>query len=158
MQIKIIMLALAALFYGFSNRLYGMDLPTKKAAKIALSTQLLFTISGNKPLETINLLIGEGADVNFKNESGRTPLIAAVMTNNPELVEFLLKHGADVNGMNSNGNTALFVAISEGKERVIPTLLSANADITIDAIGIIEHKIKDIERILSLLRKWKLDQ
>ena len=40
-------------------------------------------------------LIRAGADVNAKDQVGMTPLINAVESDRPEMVEFLLNHGAD---------------------------------------------------------------
>ena len=49
------------------------------------------TGAGHK--EVVELLIAEGADVNAKNEDGRTPLDWAVDEDQPETADLLRKHG-----------------------------------------------------------------
>ena len=57
------------------------------------------------------LLIEHGADVNAKDNSGRTPLCEAVSAGKENLVQFFLEHGADVNAKDNHGKTALTIAI-----------------------------------------------
>ena len=45
-------------------------------------------------LKVVKLLVDKGADVNAKDEKGRTPLSIASAGNRPELVEYLKAHGA----------------------------------------------------------------
>ncbi|MBR1604047.1 MAG: ankyrin repeat domain-containing protein, partial [Synergistaceae bacterium] len=57
--------------------------------------------------EVIKLLIDAGADVNARNEDGKTALMAAARYNqNPEVIETLVDVGADVNARNEDGETA----------------------------------------------------
>lgn len=55
----------------------------------------------------INLALGEGAQVNSAWPDGRTPIIEAVISNQPEVVELLLKKGADPNVADRDGLSAL---------------------------------------------------
>jgi ankyrin repeat protein len=56
-------------------------------------------------------LIEEGADVNFRDEHGMTPLHAAVTYQLMDIVNLLLDYNADVNGVDQDGNTPLHIAI-----------------------------------------------
>lgn len=48
-------------------------------------------------LESVELLLQHGADINLYNAMGRTPLHEAVWNENDDLVRFFLEHDADVN-------------------------------------------------------------
>jgi len=47
--------------------------------------------------EVVEILVSGGADVNVKDEFGRTPLHRAVVAGNVEIVKLLVSKGADVN-------------------------------------------------------------
>ena len=49
-------------------------------------------VNGHK--EIVELLLAEGADVNVKNDGGKTPLDSALLWNHPEIADLLRKHGA----------------------------------------------------------------
>lgn len=50
-----------------------------------------------KKKEIVNLLISSGADLNYKNLSGDTPLSFAIKKNNLEIADLLIRLGADPN-------------------------------------------------------------
>ena len=69
-----------------------------------MSINLLTQAVKEKDLETIELLIKKGVDVNSKDKSGYTPLHwAAGIEDNPELVEVLIAKGAYVNSTVTDG-------------------------------------------------------
>lgn len=64
----------------------------------------------------IKQLINNGADVNYRNKDGNTPLIATILGEGSkyqkrEILDYLFKSGADVNIVNQHGDTALHVAV-----------------------------------------------
>ena len=85
-------------------------------------------------LDKVKAEIANGADVNAKDNEGLTALIlAARMTNNPEVIKALIKAGADVNAKiesgGSKGGTALMVAAATNKNpEVAKVLIEAGAD------------------------------
>ncbi len=85
-------------------------------------------------LDKVKAEIANGADVNAKDNEGLTALIlAARMTNNPEVIKALIKAGADVNAKiesgGSKGGTALMVAAAANKNpEVAKVLIDAGAD------------------------------
>ncbi len=83
--------------------------------------------------EVAKLLVSHGADVNFRDGDGFTPLHQAVGGNHPELVLFLLERGADVNArVQADGNsTALHTAASYGLGECARVLLLHGADPTL---------------------------
>ncbi|MCL2335621.1 MAG: ankyrin repeat domain-containing protein, partial [Endomicrobia bacterium] len=88
-----------------------------------------------KNIETVKLLIANGADVNSRNNAGETPLMNA----SPEAAEVLIKAGADINAKNNAGLTVLMYAAIHGDYRIELTKRileqGKNADINATAKG-----------------------
>jgi ankyrin repeat protein len=108
-------------------------------------------------------LLAQGADANFRNEHGATPLIEAsirgyqatvktllkhgaivdaalglslaALTGQSETVELLLRCGADINAKDFDGRTALFEAALSGHLKVVAILLERGADTHVRDIG-----------------------
>ncbi len=79
-----------------------------------LNYQLLRLLNVDKKevMNQIEELINQGADINFRDSFGRTPLIiVATEDGYPRVAELLLKRGADVNAKDYHGETALFGAL-----------------------------------------------
>ncbi|EJU34038.1 MULTISPECIES: ankyrin repeat domain-containing protein [Capnocytophaga] len=62
------------------------------------------------PLELMDWLIAQGADINVKDEYDRTPLHYHVQVNNVERVALLLERGADIEAQDKYKNTPLHFA------------------------------------------------
>jgi len=73
-------------------------------------------------------LLSQGADINFQDYQGNTPLILAIKKKNLELTTFVVMQGADVNLANNDGITPLHQAAFSGNEHVVDFLLKAKAD------------------------------
>ena len=102
------------------------------------TTPLIWSVVGNNQ-EDMYLLVDNSADVNIKDNIGRTPLMVAINKRLPEfhIIEALVKEGADVNEVNDHyASTPLISAIKSGNENVVKLLLNngANKDI-MDASG-----------------------
>ena len=96
--------------------------------------QLLSNLKGSS--ECIALLIQAGADVNKKDDNGRSALIRAAEQYNPRSIDLLLKAGADVNTSANYGNTALMEATISTRLftvnlRCMKSLLKAGARVNI---------------------------
>lgn len=65
-----------------------------------------------KKTEVITMLVEAGADLNEKDDTGKTPLFYAADTNNKDAVKALLRAGANIN-IRCNGQVALDVASGE---------------------------------------------
>eukprot|EP01095_Lingulamoeba_sp_RSL-Kostka_P011842 TRINITY_DN45_c4_g1_i2.p1 TRINITY_DN45_c4_g1~~TRINITY_DN45_c4_g1_i2.p1 ORF type:complete len:336 (-),score=119.86 TRINITY_DN45_c4_g1_i2:31-1038(-) len=80
------------------------------------------------------LLNVKDIDINEPNDNneGHTPLLAAIVDNNYELIEFLLKKGANANqvcGSNNECSTALQVAVLDHSDKkLVQLLIDYNAD------------------------------
>ena len=66
--------------------------------------------AANTHADMIQLLIEHGADVDVRDDKGKTPLHCAAVTANLENMRALLENGADVNAVDDEGNTPLQLA------------------------------------------------
>ena len=80
-------------------------------------------------LEAVKRLIKKGADVNAKNENGKTPLNIAVVLGYVEIAQLLIKKGADVNAKDIYGRTPLHNAVMDKRIDLMKLLLDSGADI-----------------------------
>jgi RNA polymerase sigma factor (sigma-70 family) len=91
-------------------------------------------LAGNKA-EVERLLAG-GADVNARDDVGRTPLHFAAEQGRLEVAQFLLSKGADVNAEDKRRCTPLHLAAQGGHREVSEALLKAGAEVNaVDAEG-----------------------
>ena len=85
-------------------------------------TPLLTAIKSNEhSLETVRLLVENGADVNRGDDSGWTPLHEACSKGDLELVKYLISKGADKSLQNKDGATP-FAVISQEHQDLIDYL------------------------------------
>lgn len=80
-------------------------------------------------LSSVRQALAAGADVNFRNDEGRSALIMASMSGSLNIVEFLLTRGADVSAKDHSGWTALLGASASGRYEVVELLLDNGADV-----------------------------
>ncbi|MCJ1244864.1 hypothetical protein MMC30_002065 [Trapelia coarctata] len=76
----------------------------------------------------VQILIQEGADVDFAAEKGSTPLLVAADFEHKQVVHLLLEHKADINKKNKHCHTALHIAAENANEGITRLLLQHNAD------------------------------
>ena len=111
--------------------LEGADIKAAPEDGIGVMLQAVFGfLYKGFPIETINILLDHGADVNetvasLEGIAGFTPLMFAVRDNNEELAKLLIKRGANVNTIAKNGKTPLALASEEGYT-AMAELLKAN--------------------------------
>lgn len=74
----------------------------------AITTALNVSVTMNRP-DIAGILLSYGADPNFRDATGRTPLVYAVLTGE-EILRVLLEHGADPDLPDREGRTPLMLA------------------------------------------------
>lgn len=82
----------------------------------------------------VQLLIDNGADVNFKEAGNKTPLHRTASLPKEEGIEvltYLIEKGADVNAQDIDGNTPLFFAFASDNKAAVNELIGAGADTTL---------------------------
>ena len=82
-------------------------------------------------------LLNAGANIELKDDHGRTPLFYAVQCSNYVNVERLMHAGANIHGTDLDGQTLLHVALEKGDPDIIEALLTAgiNKNITENGKG-----------------------
>jgi len=80
--------------------------------------------------EMLDMLLDAGADIDWADRSGRSPLMCAVTRKSLYMSAILLDRGADVEygGSSYSGRTPLMMAASAGNKQLVELLLDAGAD------------------------------
>ncbi|KAJ1551564.1 hypothetical protein HK096_008202 [Nowakowskiella sp. JEL0078] len=96
---------------------------------ISDGTVALFRAAVNGHLGVAEMLINAGANVDFQNRSGRTPLHAAAMASKPDIIRLLCKYGSNSIDLQDNeGWTPLFAASFFGNTITVKALLELGAN------------------------------
>ncbi|MEQ1823382.1 MAG: ankyrin repeat domain-containing protein [Fimbriimonadaceae bacterium] len=72
-----------------------------------LRDERLLAASWEGDLAKVRNLVRFGADVNFQEDTGKTPIWGAAVNGHVEVVEFLISCGADILRKNDKGQTVL---------------------------------------------------
>lgn len=87
-------------------------------------------------METVNILLKAGANVNAARDDGRTPLHYAVAQNKDvAIAQLLLRRKTDIAAVDGNGQTALFTAAFYGNDTGCRCLLDNGATVQAREVG-----------------------
>ena len=110
---------------------------------IAGANQSLITAAYTGNLDEVKHLIEyKNADINTKDSTGTTALMAASQIGNMDMVEFLVDCEAEVNAKDIYERTALILAALMNQEEVITYLVDNGAEVN----------IQDYEGVTALMR------
>lgn len=90
----------------------------------------LHVAAANGAVETVKVLLANGAAVDAVDAFNNTPLLNASMNGWDEVVTLLLDRGASVTAVDSKGRTPLHLAATNGQDGVIKLLLAKGASLT----------------------------
>jgi ankyrin repeat protein len=85
------------------------DTPAAPISKGGLTALVFAARQGS--IESANVLIEAGADINQGDADGNNPLLIAILNNHDELAQMLIDKGADVDAVNKDGRSPLFAAV-----------------------------------------------
>ena len=90
---------------------------------------LLIKAVKDEDIELVQQLLERGADVNFQEEWGWSPLHNAVQVGREDIVDLLLSHGAEPCLRKKNGATPFIIAGIVGNVKLLKLLLPKVADV-----------------------------
>lgn len=94
------------------------------------STALHFAVMYSK-LEITQILLKNGAEINFKNKNGNTPLHFAVEQPDVDIVKLLLDYNAGINIVNMYNQNPLIMAVKFGNFQIVKLLLEKGSDVNL---------------------------
>ena len=84
-------------------------------------------------LAMLELLVGNGANINWKNKDCLSLLHGACQFGHEKLVSFLIAKGADKDAQENDGCTALYLAIKANQTKCVEAMLAAGAKVNLAA-------------------------
>ena len=106
----------------FTSALQASESTTTNTTSVAVvkitPSQLNLAISKGD-LAKVQQLVEIGVDVNKKDERGKTPLMYAILFNQPQIVSFLIRNGADYRAEDPNGISIQEYAEQSKSEEII---------------------------------------
>lgn len=104
-------------------------------------------------IETVKSLVEKGAQIESKDEAGRTVLALAAIQKQMEVLKFLIEKKADVNAKDDAGITALIWCARAGNVDEVNVLIAAGADLeAADADGMTATKLAALFNHVSVVQ------
>lgn len=100
-----------------------------------LTGWLLLWASATGRSGTVNVALKLGADINYKNFRGITPLMDAATNGHKETLQLLVSSGAHIDARMFDGRTALSKAAQAGQTECVKELLLSGADVNAGGRG-----------------------
>ncbi|PKL63704.1 MAG: hypothetical protein CVV32_12325 [Methanomicrobiales archaeon HGW-Methanomicrobiales-3] len=92
-------------------------------------TRLMEAVDSNS-FEAVRAAVVSGADINVRGAHGETPLIKAILCDDPRIFRFLLERGADVNLATMNGYSPLTFACLQNNFEYVRSILAYPVDLS----------------------------
>jgi ankyrin repeat protein len=80
-------------------------------------------------IEAVKQYLADGADVNTKDDDGRTPLHYVANEGHMEIAELLISKGADLNAKDKIRGTPLHYAAAYDHKEIVELIIAADADL-----------------------------
>ena len=114
--------------YVAGETTYSEDPTTGRYVEVCYMETPLTACVSNGRQSCVNLLLAAGTNINFPDSLGLTPLMHAVVCDQPVIQTILLYNRADVNSMDHFYKTALVKAVVCGKFSAAVQLLQQGAE------------------------------
>eukprot|EP00501_MAST-03F_sp_TOSAG23-6_P002258 GSMAST32.ASY1.ANO1.2358.1 assembled CDS len=103
-----------------------------------------------RSIEVINVLLENGADVNYSDHYGSTALLYACENACEEVVKVLIASGADVHHSDNQGRTSLVLATINGSTDVVQLLIDSGADVN-DALikAVCYGRLEIVQKVIA---------
>ena len=122
-------LALPLLLLLCSTRVASAQVPDTSAQVVnSLGRELLAAAEAGQ-VERIRDLLGKGADIESRDQHGRTPLMVATIEGQVRAVEFLLDAGSDLFVWNFHGADAFEFAVINDRDECVGLFLERGIDL-----------------------------
>ncbi|KAG4107367.1 ankyrin [Neocallimastix lanati (nom. inval.)] len=120
-----------------------------KYNKYNINNELFMAIKHNFVKYAI-LLIQNGADVNYENKNGLTPLLYSIISGKIKFVDLLISYGVKIDTCNSNGIYPIKYSIEIGEKEITRALIeqSPRYNSDNDYYKLIRQKIEDENDLL----------
>jgi ankyrin repeat protein len=92
-------------------------------------THLMDAVDTNN-FEAVRVALANGASINVRGAHGETPLIKAILCDDPRIFRFLLERGADVNISTMNGYSPLTFACLQNNFEYVRSMLDYPVDLS----------------------------
>lgn len=92
--------------------------------------QKIFNCIASNDYEGLLTQISLGANLNFSDAAGNSPLIHSIIHKNDLICETLISSGADIHCQNDFGETPLMIASLYGYTKIVKYLLNQSVDIS----------------------------
>ncbi|GAA0133945.1 ankyrin repeat domain-containing protein [Paenibacillus sp. YSY-4.3] len=92
-----------------------------------MNQQLIVSAEKGDTVHVLKLL-QDGADINARDESGRTAVMAATYSNKADMVKVLIQHCADINIRDNSLNNVFLYAGASGYLEIVKLAIDADAD------------------------------
>lgn len=106
-----------------------------KNTQVDEQQQILFFIAAFGDTDSINLLIGKGANLDITDKQQNTLLILASQYGNLDIVKFLIDKDCDTIAVNSDGMSALYTAVKYDHFEVVKYLIENKENILLNDIS-----------------------
>lgn len=127
----------------------------KHGARVKPDTTAVINAALGGHLQTVQLLIDQGANVNLRNSEGQTALHSAISRADEALVRLLLQSGAQPNTKLPGYSTksVLSAAVVNGHSEIVRMLIDHGAEVVED--DLVKAYDRGFDEILDLLEKRK---
>jgi uncharacterized protein len=148
---------------GAASALMTASVPPSSTATATMEYGMdLIGAAERGDVAAVRQLLDKGANVEARDASGKTALIAAAYANHLDVAKVLIDAGADVNTQDRTQQSAYLIATSEGYLELLHMTLAAGADVrsldSYNGTGLIRAADRGHVEIVEALLRTDIDR